>query len=171
MSLQRLRGIGLTIPGTINRDGLLIRVPGLNWHGINLRQHLEARFDLPFFIDNDANAAALAEVYLGSAIQSESLLYLLLNEGVGSGIVVNCSIMRGANGTAGEVCELIVDAQNSRGSDYGQPGSLGALVGKAGLLRQYREQGATTANLNDLVRALAQKMHSHAPWFINGDSD
>ncbi|MBE9168594.1 ROK family transcriptional regulator [Pleurocapsales cyanobacterium LEGE 06147] len=151
---QRLRGIGLTIPGTINRDGVLIRVPGLNWYGINLRQYLEAQIDLPLFIDNDANAAALAEVYLGSAMQSNNLLFLLLNEGVGSGIVVEHRIRRGANGTAGEVCELVIDAQDSVGSEYGQPGSLGSLVGKAGLLRQYWQRGGEAADLDDLVDAL-----------------
>lgn len=156
LSQQRLRGIGLTIPGTINRDGVLIRVPGLNWHGVNLRQYLEAFIDLPLFIDNDANAAALAEVYLGSAMQTNSLLFLLLNEGVGSGIVMNHRIMRGANGTAGEICELIIDDQNSIGSEYGPPGSLGTLVGKAGLLRQYQEHIGKAAKLNDLVEALDQ---------------
>ena len=156
LSHQRLRGIGLTIPGTLNRDGVLIRVPGLNWHGVNLRQYLEACIDLPLFIDNDANAAALAEVYLGSAIQRNSLLFLLLNEGVGCGIVMNHRIMRGANGTAGEICELIIDAQNPIRNEYGQPGSLGTLVGKAGLLLQYQQQIGKTVHLNDLVDALNQ---------------
>lgn len=159
LSQERLRGIGLTIPGTVNRDGVLVRVPGLNWYGVNLRQYLEAQIDLPLFIDNDANAAALAEVYLGknylgNATQNNSLLFLLLNEGVGSGIVINHRIMRGANGTAGEVCELIIDTQESTGSEYGQPGSLGTLVGKAGLLRQYRQRGANATDLEDLVDAL-----------------
>ncbi|MBE9080217.1 ROK family transcriptional regulator [Romeria aff. gracilis LEGE 07310] len=153
-SSQRLRGIGLTTPGTINRDGVLIRVPGLNWHGVNLRKYLEAHVTLPLFIDNDANSAALAEVYLGSAVQSDSLLFLLLNEGVGSGIVINHRIMRGANGTAGEVCELMIDDQNLIGSEYGQPGSFGALVGKAGLLKQYQQQVGKMAELSDLIEAL-----------------
>ncbi|MGP1387981.1 MAG: ROK family protein [Thainema sp.] len=162
----RLRGIGLTVPGSINRKGLLIRVPGLNWYSVNLRQHLEAQIDVPLFIDNDANAAALAEVYLGSAVQSQSLLYLLLNEGVGSGIVQNNRLLRGANGTAGEVCELLVDAAPAGGSEYGQPGSLGTLVGKAGLLQQYRVKGAKQAELTDLVQAL-QRQDEIAQFVVN----
>ena len=108
------------------------------------------------FIDNDANAAALAEVYLGGAIQRDSLLFLLLNEGVGCGIVMNHQIIRGANGTAGEICELIVDGQNPTRSEYGQPGSLGALVGKTGLLQHYQQQIGKAAHLSDLVEALNQ---------------
>ncbi len=157
LSDERLRGVGLTTPGTIDREGVLIRVPGLKWHGVNLREYIEAHMTLPLFIDNDANAAALAEVYLGSAIQSQSLLFLLLNEGVGSGIVIDHQIMRGANGTAGEVCELIIDDQYLTGSEYGRPGSLGTLVGKAGLLKQYQSQLGKVVDLQDLVHALEEQ--------------
>ncbi len=154
LSDERLRGVGLTTPGTINREGVLVRVPGLKWCGVNLREYIEYHTTLPLFIDNDANAAALAEVYLGSAIQSKSLLFLLLNEGVGSGVVIDHQIMRGANGTAGEVCELIIDDQHLTGSEYGRPGSLGTLVGKAGLLKQYQQQFKKAVDLQDLVNAL-----------------
>lgn len=154
LSNERLRGVGLTTPGTINREGVLVRVPGFKWHGVNLRGYIESHTTLPLFIDNDANAAALAEVYLGSGIQSKSLLFLLLNEGIGSGIVIDHQIMRGANGTAGEVCELIIDDQHLTGSEYGRPGSLGTLVGKAGLLKQYQQQLKKTVDFQDLIHAL-----------------
>lgn len=98
-----LRGVGLSIQGVLNLDGVVIRAPFLDWSGVDLRHYLQPQLDLPLFVDNDANAAALAEVYLGNVMQSSSLLYILINNGIGSGIVIHNRVFRGAYGTAGEI--------------------------------------------------------------------
>ncbi len=153
LNTDRLRGVGLTVPGTLNLDGVVVRAPLLNWQEIDLRSHLESLIDLPLFVDNDANAAALAEVYLGSAIECSSLLYLLLDTGVGGGIVIDNRVYRGAYGTASEVCELIVDPNGDR-TDGDEPGKLGPLVEKAGLLKRYQQQSGEAADLALLVSKL-----------------
>jgi predicted NBD/HSP70 family sugar kinase len=158
--IERLRGIGLVIQGTLNREGVVLRMPELDWQGVNLRQALESYVDLPLFVDNDANAAALAELYLGSAIKSSnlcsSLLYLLLNDGVGAGIIIHNRVFRGAYGTAGEVCDLRIEPAQEGGTDFGQSGSLGALVGRVGLLRRYRERGGRAETIEQFVERLVQ---------------
>lgn len=156
LAKERLRGIGLTVPGTLNLEGVVVRAPLLGWQEIDLRSHLESLIDLPLFVDNDANAAALAEVYLGSAIECSSLLYLLLDTGVGGGIVIDNRVYRGAYGTASEVCELIVDPRsdrngNSNGEDFGK---MGPLVEKAGLLKRYQQQSGEAADLPLLLSKL-----------------
>lgn len=153
---ERSRGVGLTIQGTLNLEGFVICSPFLNWHGVDLRSYLETHIDLPLFVDNDANAAALAEVYLGSAIQSNSLLYLLINKGMGAGIIIHNRVFRGAYGTAGEVGAWLTNPQAVVDDDGCLPRDLGTSVGKEALLRRYNEQGGKASDINDLVRGLAQ---------------
>lgn len=155
-SKQRLRGVGLTIQGTLNLEGVVICAPFLNWYGVDLHSYLEPHIDLPLFVDNDANAAALAEVYLGSAMQSNSLLYLLINKGMGAGIVIHNRVFRGAYGTAGEVGAWLLDPYGSIYDDSRLCRDLGTLVGKEALLRRYRERGGEASDLNGLVERLAQ---------------
>nr|RNJ66183.1 MAG: ROK family transcriptional regulator [Leptolyngbya sp. IPPAS B-1204] len=146
----RLRGVGLTIQGVLNLAGVVIRAPFLDWSGVDLRYYLQPHLDLPLFVDNDANAAALAELYLGNATQSSCLLYILINNGIGSGIVINNRVFRGAYGTAGEISALMSDPP---GQD--NPYECGHRVGKEDLLNRYREQGGKATSLLELVERLA----------------
>lgn len=152
----RARGIGITVPGSLNREGCVLRAPLLYWHDVNLRTYLEPHIDLPLFIDNDANAAALAEVYLSSTTYSRSLLYILLDVGVGGGIVINNRLLRGADGTANEISEMMVDPQITRGSEEARPGTLGDLVSKTGLLKHYYQQSGEWVDLSEFLTRLAQ---------------
>jgi glucokinase len=83
-------------------------LPG--WDGFNLSGALQAHLDLPIYIDNDANVAALAECHLGSGKQLgvDSLNMLTLGTGVGHGIIQNGRILHGANGLAGEAGHVAV---------------------------------------------------------------
>ncbi|HEY9630596.1 MAG TPA: ROK family transcriptional regulator [Coleofasciculaceae cyanobacterium] len=146
---SRLRGVGLSIQGVLNLEGVVIRAPFLDWSGLDLRRYLQPHLDLPLFVDNDANAAALAEVYLGSAMQSSSLFYILINKGVGSGIIINNRVFRGASGTAGEISVLMSDPP---GEDHAA--ECGHRVGKEDLLDRYRQQGGKANNLSELVKQL-----------------
>jgi predicted NBD/HSP70 family sugar kinase len=149
---SRLRGVGLSIQGVLNLDGVVIRAPFLGWSGVDLRRYLQPYLDLPLFVDNDANAAALAEVYLGNAMQSSSLLYILINNGIGSGIIINNRVFRGAYGTAGEISALM---SNPPGQD--NVSECGHRVGKEDLLDRYRELGGKATNLLELVERLEAK--------------
>jgi predicted NBD/HSP70 family sugar kinase len=149
---SRLRGVGLSIQGVLNLEGVVIRAPFLNWSGVDLRRYFQPHLDLPLFVDNDANAAALAEVYLGSAMQSSSLLYILINRGIGSSIIVNNAVFRGAYGTAGEISALMSDPP---GQDNAY--ECGHIVGKDDLLQRYRKQGGKADNLSELVERLEGK--------------
>ncbi|MEW6497066.1 MAG: ROK family protein, partial [Cyanobacteriota bacterium] len=157
LSRQRLRGIGLTIQGTLNLDGVIICAPFLGWQGVDLRRYLQPHLDLPLFVDNDANAAALAQVYLGNAMPTHSLLYLLINKGMGAGIVINNRVFRGAYGTAGEVGAWLTEPIcNAVDGMSNQPRDLGLSVGREALMRHYRERGGTASDIGELVEHLAQ---------------
>jgi predicted NBD/HSP70 family sugar kinase len=136
----RIRGIGVTVPGLLDADGNVLRAPNLGWHRVTFRSRLEGMFSLPVFVDNDANASALGEIYFGGHATRQSLVYLLLSTGVGGGIVINKRIYRGATGIAGEIGQVHVSPDGPPCA-YGGRGCLEGYVGKNALLENYRRLG------------------------------
>lgn len=149
---SRLRGIGLSIQGVLNLNGTIVRAPFLNWSGGDLRSYLQPSLNLPLFVDNDANAAALAEVYLSNAMHSSSLLYILINKGIGSGIIINNQVFRGSYGTAGEISALMSDPPGQDDLDKWSDG-----IGKDALLECYQNRVGKASSLDQLIERLAQK--------------
>ena len=100
----RLLGLGLATPGTVNlQSGVLIFSPNLQWHNVPLRTIFEEHTRLPVFVDNDANAAAVAEHLFGVAQQARDFLSIFSGVGVGGGLFLNGQLYRGAHGFAGEI--------------------------------------------------------------------
>lgn len=106
-------GVCVGAPGPLELPrGRFHQPPNLTgWDGFDLREVLESRLDIPVYLENDANAAALAECYLGSGKQLgvDSLSMLSLGTGVGHGIIYKGRIFHGANGLAGEAGHVTVD--------------------------------------------------------------
>jgi glucokinase-like ROK family protein len=107
---RRLLGVGVTIPGLVDvRSGILVFEPNMGWRDIPLRDRLASKLRLPAFIENDANAAALAERYFGVAQDVEDFTYIVANIGLGAGLVVGGQILSGASGYAGEAGHTTID--------------------------------------------------------------
>jgi len=100
---QKVAGIGVSTPGIVRRDGFLL-TGGANhdFDGYPLAEKLADACQLPVAVENDGNAAAIAERWLGSAVDCNDYLMVVLGTGVGAGIVINGEIYRGAHGMAGE---------------------------------------------------------------------
>lgn len=98
-----IEGIGLAVPGIIRKDGYLVTAGAIkSLYGTNLKEELLAYTQLPMTIENDANAAAIAEKWLGSAQNFSNYVCVVLGTGVGGSIVINNQIYAGAHGMAGE---------------------------------------------------------------------
>jgi glucokinase-like ROK family protein len=107
---RRLLGVGVTVPGLVDvASGVLIFEPNMGWRGVPLRDRLASKLHLPAFIENDANAAALAERYFGAARDVEDFAYVVANIGLGAGLVVGGQIFSGASGYAGEAGHTTID--------------------------------------------------------------
>lgn len=106
-----LLGIGVSLPGLVNsKAGLLKFAPNLGWHDIPLQALWQARFRVPIYVMNDANAAALGEYYFGIATDYHDFIYLRLNAvGLGAGIMLGETLFQGLNGYAGEVGHMVLD--------------------------------------------------------------
>jgi predicted NBD/HSP70 family sugar kinase len=152
----KYQGIGITVPGTLNREGLILCAPRLHWQNVDLQTYLDLHLDVPLFIENDANAGALVEKYLSGLMPNHSLLYLLLDVGVGAGIIINHRLLLGAGGTASEVRELMIDPHNVLASPGERPGTLEALCSKVGLLNAYHQRSGELIDLDTLLTRLEQ---------------
>ncbi len=97
-------GIGISVPGRVdNVSQRLVFAPNLGWRDLDLRTPVEKALRLPVEIENAANACALAENYFGQHTDGvENLVAVTVSEGIGTGIIANGQLVRGASGKAGE---------------------------------------------------------------------
>lgn len=103
-------GIGISAPGIIQKDGYMLTAGAIKpFYGANLKVELERLTGLGVSIENDANAAAIAERWIGNAQGMDNYLCLVLGTGIGGGIVINGEVFRGAHGMAGEFGWSIID--------------------------------------------------------------
>lgn len=105
-----IEGIGVSLPGLVNSDGTELFVPTFNWRDIPFAKEINAGTGLPVTIDNDANAAALAELWFGRPEIREvrDFILVLVEDGVGTGIVFDGQVYRGENGAAGEFGHMTI---------------------------------------------------------------
>jgi predicted NBD/HSP70 family sugar kinase len=95
----RLAGVGVSVPGLVDRtDGCLVRSPNLGWSDVPITTILESKLNLPVHVENDANAAALSELWYGpmDVWSAHCLLYILIVEGIGTGLILNGEVYVGS---------------------------------------------------------------------------
>lgn len=131
----QLQGIGIGAPNANYRRGTVENPPNLQWGAsVNLIELFHRHYDLPVAITNDANAAALGEMYFGAARAMADFIVITLGTGLGSGIVANGELLYGASGFAGELGHTVVDPQG-RQCGCGKKGCLETYVSATGLCR------------------------------------
>ena len=141
-----VQGIGVCSPGPLNpKTGVVINTPNLPWRDFPLRDLLAERFGLACRVENDANAAGLAEVLFGAAQGHANVFYATLSTGIGAGIIFNGKIYHGKNGFAAEGGHLTIDYRREPQCNCGTPGCIEGLASGSALLRQ----GLDPANLTD----------------------
>jgi glucokinase len=131
--------IGLGIPGLVDRSGRLAVGPNLpGIAGVQFRDELQGRLNLPVAVDNDATCATWAEVRLGAAQGSDEAFLVTLGTGIGAGIVTGGALQRGANGFAGEPGHMVVDPKGPP-CPCGRRGCWERFASGSGLGRLARE--------------------------------
>jgi predicted NBD/HSP70 family sugar kinase len=108
---QRCEGIGVAVPAQMGRNGLLRFAPLLGWENLALANMVRAALPLPLpvIVENDANAFAIGASYGRSAFHAGVTLFLVMESGVGGGIIVEGDLFRGGHGLAGEIGHLPID--------------------------------------------------------------
>ena len=130
----RMRGIGLGAPNGNYYTGMIEYAPNLPWRGIiPFAKLVEAKFNLPVVLTNDANAAALGEMMYGAAQGMKDFIMITLGTGVGSGIVANGKLIYGHDGFAGELGHTIIIPEGRYHEGTGKYGSLESYASATGV--------------------------------------
>lgn len=135
------RGIGVCAPGPLDpRRGIVVNPPHVPcWRNFPLAEHLQQVFGVPVRVDNDANAAGLAEAIWGSGSDSGNLFYVTFGTGVGTGIILDRQIYHGRTGAAGEGGHTTIDYRGPQCS-CGKRGCLDVLCSGSGIAKRAREK-------------------------------
>jgi glucokinase-like ROK family protein len=132
-------GVGVGVPGLVDlREGMLRLAPNLGWKNTPLRLMWTQRFNLPVFVENDGNAAALGEYYFGVARGINNFIYLNAGVGLGAGVLIGGKLFRGSHGYAAEIGHMTLDP-NGELCGCGKRGCLETMVGPRTMLRRVRE--------------------------------
>lgn len=138
-----VRGIGLAVPAPVPADGNVQIVANMDLDLLGLKAALEAAFaGATVAYVNDANAAALGELWQGGACGLKSCVLITLGTGVGGGVVVDGKVVAGANGAAGEIGHITVNPAEPLECGCGRHGCLEQYASAKGMVRVYREECA-----------------------------
>ena len=142
LDLADLAGVGVGVPGPVGADGQVNGCVNLGWGTVPVTEALSRLLEgLPVRAGNDANVAALGECWQGAGAGRDSLLMVTLGTGVGSGVVVNGSILPGAHGSAGELGHVQVRQDEEERCNCGKRGCLEQYASATGIVRLARQRG------------------------------
>src|ERR671912_183581 len=125
----KIEGVGVSLPGLVDPStGRLIYVPYFNWRDLDVGRRIGVATGLKVAVDNDANAAALAELWFGRAEVSEArdFIMVFIAEGVGTGLIFDRQIYRGEGGAAGEFGHMVIGEHAAGPWPRGRGASRGA---------------------------------------------
>jgi len=136
---ERFRGIAIGVPSAVDpKTGRILdanNIPG--WRGVDLGLAIEERFQVPVYVDNDANMAAIGEHWRGVAGAVSDFVFIALGTGIGAGIFVNGQLCRGRTGSAGEIYRMNIDWRQWN-EDFGGSGQFEKSVSGMGLATEGR---------------------------------
>ncbi|GAB5510834.1 MAG: ROK family transcriptional regulator [Hyphomicrobiales bacterium] len=148
-----IEGIGVAIPGLVENDGLIVFAPILNWRNIDIKSMLVGVFDhsIPLHFDNDANACAVSEGYRKSGKRDGTLAFLLMDSGVGLGILHQGQVFRGQEGLAGEFGHNRFHATLGDEGEMPHSPTFEETVGREAVLRLCSKHKVRVKSLRDFV--------------------
>lgn len=151
LTTKDLLGIGMGSPGTVDRkNGTVVGAYNLNWKTIQpIKQQFEEELGLPFFIDNDANVAALGEQWVGAGNNEPNVVFITLGTGVGGGLISDGNLLHGAIDAAGEIGHLTIEA-NGYECTCGKKGCLEQYTSATGIVRMARDMSEEYAGDSEL---------------------
>jgi len=153
-----IEGIGISLPGLVDSEGTKLYVPQFKWRDIPLVEQVSAEIGLPVSLENDANAAALAELWFGRPEIREvrDFILVLVEEGVGTGIVFDGQVYRGEGGAAGEFGHMTIGSGAPVACASGSRECWEAFASERSALARYKSlsgnhNGHANPNFSDLM--------------------
>lgn len=135
ISKKLVRGIGMGIPAPVDEKGIVQKTANLGWGYKEVKREFEELTGLPAAAGNDANVAALGEMWLGAGKGCKDLVMVTLGTGVGGGIIVNGLPLTGSNGAGGEIGHICVNYEEKERCGCGKQGCLEQYASATGIAR------------------------------------
>ena len=115
VSKDLIKSIGIGSPGPLDvKNGLIVETPNLPFKNFAITKTIKEKYDLPTYLDNDANVATLGEFMFGAGKGTENMVFITASTGIGGGAVLNGRLFRGATGNALEVGHMTVSTEGPR---------------------------------------------------------
>lgn len=156
-SIEYIKSIGIGSPGPLNaKTGVIIATSNLPFKNFQLIKPIREKFNIPVFLDNDANVATLGEHMFGAGKETENMLYVTVSTGVGGGAIINGKIFRGNTNNALEIGHTTIDIDGPK-CNCGNNGCIEAYSSGTAIARLANEavqRGENTSLSNyDIITA------------------
>lgn len=139
LDLEEFCGIGAGVPGTVMAGGYVDQCVNLGWEQIQVKEELEKALGLPALIGNDANVAALGEMWQGGGKGHQNAVMVTLGTGVGGGIIIDGKIVDGSHGYGGEIGHILINTEEKIACNCGRRGCLEQYCSATGIVRAAKE--------------------------------
>ncbi len=135
----QLTAIVVGIPGSLNSEkGIVYLAPNLSWKNINVINPIKKYFNVPTYIENDANLGALGIHHFGLGKKYENLLGITVGTGIGGGLIINNKIYRGKSFAAGEIGHIVIDPKGEK-CGCGNSGCFEAIASRTAITREIKK--------------------------------
>lgn len=132
-------GVGLGVPGPVADDGTVLKCVNLGWGIFNVEETLSELIDLPVKAGNDANIAALGEMWQGGGKGHKNVVMVTLGTGVGGGIIIDGKVISGTHGAGGEIGHIKVAKDETAVCGCGKTGCLEQYASANGIVKQAKK--------------------------------
>ena len=154
----KFAGVGVSVPGLIRREtGEVAVSPNLGWTNLPIKELLEKELHLPVYVENDANAAAFSELWYGplEEIKVKTLLYILVVDGLGCGLIINGELHVGSKVGMGGFGHMCIEP-NGELCSCGRKGCWETLASESATIARYHrlmsnKNGSITTSITDIV--------------------
>lgn len=150
-----IEGVGMGVPGPIGPDGTVLKCVNLGWGIFNVEQELEKLTGLKVKAGNDANVAALGEMWQGGGKGYKNIVMVTLGTGVGGGVVIDEHILAGINGAAGEIGHIPMRDDETEACGCGKRGCLEQYASATGIVKMTKKFLDENLEMESALRNIA----------------
>lgn len=142
---EEVLGIGVGVPAPVSEDGIVKATANLGWGYKEVKRELEELTGIRVKVGNDANVAALGEMWKGGGLGCKNMVMITLGTGVGGGIIIGGHILTGSNGAGGEIGHICVNYDETDSCGCGKQGCLEQYASATGIVRLAKKRLAAGA--------------------------
>lgn len=136
---ENLSGVGVGVPGAVLEFTKVNECVNLGWGSVDVGKELSSMLKCPVKVSNDANVAALGELWMGAAADYKDAVMVTLGTGVGGGIIIDGKIIDGSRGYGGEIGHMTVDPADDRVCNCGKTGCLELYASATGIVYETKK--------------------------------